>query len=125
MGFEPAMASTQITLKRVYEPAAAGDGVRILVERLWPRGLSKDAAALDYWMKDVAPSPSLRVWFGHRPERWAEFQNSYRQELQDNQVGVNSLMKICSGRHVTLVFAAKDERRNSAFVLKEFLEYIR
>jgi uncharacterized protein YeaO (DUF488 family) len=116
------MASAQISLKRVYVAAAPDDGLRILVERLWPRGLSKDAAALDHWAKDVAPTPSLRAWYGHRPERWAEFKRRYRRELKENHAALRSLMEVCSGQRVTFVFAAKDELRNSAIVLKEFLE---
>jgi len=110
-----------IDLKRVYEAPSDDDGLRILVERLWPRGLSKANAAIDHWIKDVAPTTQLRTWFGHRPERWAEFRRRYRAELVENDASVKALKKRCAGRQVTFVFAAKDEARNSAVVLREFL----
>ena len=116
------MASKQISLKRVYEPTSADDGMRILVERLWPRGLTKADAALDHWIKDVAPTSELRTWFGHRPARWQEFQKRYRQELNENRSAVSSLRDLCAGREVTFVFAAKDVSRNGAVVLREYLD---
>ena len=116
------MASTPISLKRAYEPASPDDGVRILVERLWPRGLTKADAALDYWAKDVAPTSELRTWFGHRPERWQEFQTRYRLELNENRLAVSSLWELCSGQQVTFIFAAKDLSRNGAIVLKEYFD---
>ena len=118
----PVMPSTQISLKRAYEPASADDGVRILVERLWPRGLTKADAALDHWAKDVAPTSELRTWFGHRPERWQEFQTRYRLELKQNRSAVSSLWERCAGQRVTFIFAAKDVSRNGAIVLKNYLD---
>lgn len=116
------MPSTQIRLKRVYEPASAEDGVRILVERLWPRGLSKADVSADHWVKDVAPTSELRTWFGHDPERWQGFQMRYRLELDENRSAVSALRNLCSGQHVTFIFAAKDVHRNSAVVLKKYLD---
>ena len=115
------MAPSRIELKRVYESPSDSDGLRILVERLWPRGLSKADAAIDHWTKDVAPTPQLRTWFGHRPERWAAFRKRYRAELTENTLTVDALKELCAGKQVTLVFAAKDVERNSAVVLREFL----
>jgi len=118
------MPSTQIRLKRVYEPASAEDGVRILVERLWPRGLSKANVAADHWAKDVAPTSELRTWFGHCPERWQEFQVRYWLELDESQSAVSALRDLCSGQRVTFIFAAKDVLCNSAVVLKEYLDAV-
>ena len=116
------MPSPQIRLKRAYEPASADDGVRILVERLWPRGLTKAAAAIDHWVKDVAPTSELRTWFGHRPARWPAFRRRYRVELNENPSAVSALRELCSGQPVTFIFAAKDVLRNGAVVLKDYLE---
>ena len=115
------MPDTKIKLKRAYESTSVDDGVRILAERLWPRGVSKANARLDHWAKEVAPSPELRVWFGHHPPRWRQFQVRYRKELEANRSAVNALRERCTGQTVTFVFAAKDEHRNGAVVLKEFL----
>ena len=111
-----------IKLKRAYEDADPSDGIRILVERLWPRGVTKTAAAIDHWFKDIAPSPELRKWFDHRPERWSEFQKRYRVELGQNQQRVADLRALCLKRKVTFVFAARDTARNGAIVLKKYLE---
>lgn len=111
-----------IALKRVYDPPAEGDGPRILVERLWPRGLSKEKAAVDHWPREIAPSPALRQWFGHRPERWPEFQARYRAELDANPAAVRALESHCGAGPVTFVFAARDTERNGAVVLKRYLE---
>ena len=115
----------------VYEPAAAGDGTRILVERLWPGGLSKDKAARDHWLKDVAPSPELRRWYGHEPERWPAFQERYRAELAAAPEALARLEALCAEGPVTFVFAAKgpvtfvfaakNQARNSAVVLRDLL----
>ncbi len=110
-----------IKLKRAYEEADSSDGIRILVERLWPRGVTKTAAALDHWFKDIAPSPELRKWFGHRRERWSEFQKRYRVELTQNDQQVADLRAICLKATVTFVFAARDTARNGAVVLKKYL----
>ena len=111
-----------IKLKRAYEEADSSDGIRILVERLWPRGVTKTAAALDHWFKDIAPSPELRNWFAHRQERWSEFQKRYRAELKQNHQQVADLRAIWSKGTVTFVFAARDTARNGAVVLKKYLE---
>lgn len=116
------MPLLKIDLKRAYENPCDSDGLRILVERLWPRGLTKARAAIDHWAKDVAPSPELRAWYGHRPERWPEFCRRYRAELMGNRAAVDELRRLCVGRQVTFVYAAKDAQRNSAVLLKAFLE---
>jgi uncharacterized protein YeaO (DUF488 family) len=115
----PTGNDSRIRLRRVYDPASADDGRRILVERLWPRGLSKDAAHLDAWQKDVAPSTELRRWFGHDPEKWAEFQHRYREELGGHPEAVARIVDAVRTGTVTFVHAAKDEQHNSAVVLKE------
>jgi uncharacterized protein YeaO (DUF488 family) len=106
-----------LQLKRAYEPATASDGKRILVDRLWPRGLSKERAAIDEWMKDVAPSTSLRRWFGHDPERWPEFRRRYKRELRDHSELLSHIASLASRGRVTLVFGARDEQHNDAVVL--------
>jgi uncharacterized protein YeaO (DUF488 family) len=110
-----------IALKRVYEPPCPEDGLRVLVERLWPRGLSKERAAVDLWLKDVAPSPELRKWFGHDPARWEQFQDRYRRELLEKKDAVRLLRQKAKEGTVTLVYAARDEEHNGALVLKGFL----
>lgn len=107
-------------IKRVYLPAAADDGRRILVDRLWPRGLSKAEAEIDDWLKDVAPSTDLRRWFGHDPVRWEPFQQRYRAELKDNSA-VTALADLVAVQPVTLVYAAHDEDHNHALVLAAYL----
>lgn len=102
------MASLRIELKRVYEAPSKADGVRILVERLWPRGPSKANAALDHRIRDIAPTADLRTWFGHRPERWDESRRRYRLEPTENRVAVDDLRKLCVGQAVTFVFTACD-----------------
>ena len=116
------MSPLRISLKRAYEAPSDDDGIRVLVERLWPRGLSKADAAIDHWMKDIAPTPQLRTWFGHRPKRWPEFQARYLAELGANPEAVRALEKLYSAGPVTFVFAARDMERNSAVVLKTYLE---
>ena len=113
--------SANLRLKRAYEPAEPGDGVRILVDRLWPRGVSKEEAALDDWMKDIAPSTELRQWFGHDPQKWAEFQRRYRAELDLNSDAVSELKAALSNGPATLVYGAKDEAHNDAVVLADYL----
>jgi uncharacterized protein YeaO (DUF488 family) len=112
----------EIRLKRAYEKPAPDDGTRILVERLWPRGLTKDRAAIDLWMKEVAPSPELRKWYAHDEAKWTEFQKRYRAELAKNKEPVQELREKCRSGTVTFVYAAHDEERNSALVLKKFLD---
>jgi uncharacterized protein YeaO (DUF488 family) len=111
-----------IRLKRIYQPPAKEDGFRILVERLWPRGVSKERARVDLWLKDVAPSPELRTWYGHDPSKWGEFQERYRAELQRNPELERMRQLIEEKKEVTFVYAARDETRNSALVLKLYLE---
>jgi uncharacterized protein YeaO (DUF488 family) len=112
-----------IQLKRVYAPSASSDGTRILVERLWPRGLSKEKAQVDHWCKQIAPSTELRKWYGHQVERWDSFRQQYMEELKQNEAGLSELRQLCQGHTVTFVYAARDEAHNSAVVLKEFLEH--
>jgi uncharacterized protein YeaO (DUF488 family) len=109
-------------LKRAYEPPARADGIRILVERLWPRGVSKANAAIDLWLKDVAPSTGLRKWFAHDPEKWKEFQSRYRAELRSSTEPVELLLQKGREGTVTLVYAARDEQHNGALVLQRYLE---
>jgi uncharacterized protein YeaO (DUF488 family) len=111
-----------IHLKRAYEEPSKEDGVRILVERLWPRGLTKERAAVDLWLKDVAPSPELRKWFGHDPDRWEQFQERYRRELREKKDAVRLLRQKAKEGPVTLVYAARDEEHNGALVLKRLLQ---
>ena len=106
-----------LKLKRVYDPASRSDGRRILVDRLWPRGLSKRDAAVDEWLKDVAPSTALRRWFGHDPDKWPEFRRRYKHELSEHKDVVRDLAKQSSRGRVTLVFGARDEVHNDAVVL--------
>ncbi|MAM36929.1 MAG: DUF488 domain-containing protein [Paracoccus sp. (in: a-proteobacteria)] len=113
---------TQIWLKRAYEAPAPSDGQRILVDRLWPRGVSKEELHLDDWMKEIAPSDALRDWFGHDPAKWKEFQTRYAKELDKNGDAVAPLKQRLDKGRVTLVFAAKDEAHNNAVALKAYLE---
>lgn len=112
----------EIRLKRAYEEPTSDDGLRILVERLWPRGLTRERAAVNLWLKEVAPSTELRRWFNHDPARWAEFRKRYRAELRQNKDAVEALRQCCKDQAVTLVYAAHDEKHNSALVLKDYLE---
>jgi uncharacterized protein YeaO (DUF488 family) len=112
-----------ITIKRVYDPPASKDGQRILVDRLWPRGLRKEAAALDLWAKELAPTTPLRQWFDHRPDRFTEFKRRYRDELKKNPVVADTLHHIGKAR-ATLLYGAKDPAINHAVVLAAFLNKI-
>lgn len=109
-----------IRTKRAYEPRARGDGRRVLVERLWPRGMKKESLQIHAWIKEVAPSTELRRWFGHRPERWTEFKRRYRQELRESDAW-QPLLDAAKRGTVTLVYSAHDPEQNSAVVLREFL----
>jgi uncharacterized protein YeaO (DUF488 family) len=111
-----------LQIKRVYEEAQAGDGVRFLVERLWPRGMKKETLKMKAWLKDVAPSPSLRKWFGHDPAKWQEFQKRYRAELEANPDAWRPLLEAAKDGNVTLLYSARDPEHNSALLLKSFLE---
>lgn len=112
---------TAVWIKRVYEPRSPRDGVRVLVDRLWPRGLSKADAGVDHWMRDIAPSTDLRRWFGHDPDRWQEFRRRYRAELAEKAELVDELRGLMRKRRLTLVYSARDERHNQAVVLTEVL----
>ncbi|HLM83767.1 MAG TPA: DUF488 family protein [Candidatus Bathyarchaeia archaeon] len=116
------MAKTKLKLKRAYEKPEKGDGYRILIDRLWPRGLAKKEAKIDLWMKDVAPSNELRKWFGHDPEKWAEFQKRYKLELVKAKDPANDLKKtIREKKIVTLVYSAANDAHNNAVALKKLL----
>ena len=113
---------TRIELKRAYETPLPSDGCRILVERLWPRGLSKADAKIDLWAKQAAPSPELRRWFNHEPDKWVEFKRRYFEELGAREGAVESLLERVQTGRVTFVFASREERFNNAVALKEYLE---
>ena len=110
-----------VKLKRVYEPAAADDGARILVDRLWPRGVSKERAAIDRWMKEIAPSTELRQWFGHDPVRWQEFRRRYAQEVRQHGELLDQLRSLARQGQLTLVYAARDEEHNDAVALRHMI----
>jgi uncharacterized protein YeaO (DUF488 family) len=111
-----------IRLKRVYEAPSRDDGLRVLVDRLWPRGLTKERAAVDVWLKDAAPSTELRKWFGHDPAKWQGFQARYREELRGNRDALAPLRQGGRQRRITLVYGARDEVHNAAAVLKQVLD---
>ncbi|MEM9569901.1 MAG: DUF488 family protein [Pseudomonadota bacterium] len=113
-----------ISVKRVYEAPSPTDGYRILVDRLWPRGLSRDHAAFDAWMKEIAPSHALRRWFAHDPKKWGEFQERYRAELETDTCAalIKSILERAKLEDVTLLFAAKNEKQNNVIVLKHVLD---
>jgi uncharacterized protein YeaO (DUF488 family) len=110
-----------VAVKRVYEAAEQADGRRVLVDRLWPRGVSKDEARLDLWLKDIAPSDDLRKWFGHDPDRWEEFRKRYRAELEDKGDAVGELKGLLAKGMVTLLYGAHDETHNNAVALAAWL----
>lgn len=112
---------TDIRIKRVYDPADDDDGVRVLVDRVWPLGISKADAALDHWFKDLAPSTELRKWFGHDRERWAEFRRAYLEELEDKTEFLDELADMAGDAPLTLLYSARDEAHNQAVVLGEVL----
>ena len=111
-----------IKLKRVYEPAASSDGVRYLVERLWPRGVKKTALRIDAWLRDVAPSTTLRQWFNHDPKKWEEFQRRYFRELNANQDALRPLFDAARHGNVTLVYSSHDLEHNNAVALKKYAD---
>ncbi len=111
-----------LKLKRVYEQPLKEDGMRILVERLWPRGLAKERAAIDIWLKDVAPSPELRKWFAHKTEKWEEFARRYWKELEKKHDLIELIRQKSEEGTVTFVYAARDEKHNGAVALKMFIE---
>ncbi|MDX8499176.1 DUF488 domain-containing protein [Mesorhizobium sp. VK4C] len=110
-----------IAVKRVYEAPAKADGQRVLIDRIWPRGVAKKDAALTLWLKEIAPSDELRKWFGHDPERWAEFQKRYRVELDRNEEAVAQLRNVLREGKVTLLYGAHDEAHNNAVALAGYL----
>jgi uncharacterized protein YeaO (DUF488 family) len=110
-----------IRIKRTYDAPARGDGRRILVERLWPRGMKKEALAADAWMKEVAPSTELRKWFDHRVDRWEEFRRRYRHELNENRGAWEPILEASRRRTVTLLYSAHDIQHNGAMVLRDYL----
>jgi uncharacterized protein YeaO (DUF488 family) len=114
---------TSIEIKRVYEPRAHGDGERILVDRLWPRGMRKEAAHIDLWSKDIAPTSSLRIWFDHRADRFDIFRRRYREELRSNPA-VTEIIEAIGDRKATLLYAARDVTVNHAVILAEFLKTV-
>ncbi len=115
------MEGVMIKIKRVYEKPEKSDGLRILVDRLWPRGLSKEKSKVDLWLKDIAPSDELRKWFGHDPEKWDEFRRRYFKELKDKKDLVDLVIEKAHGE-VTLLYGTKEEKYNNAHALKEYIE---
>ena len=115
------IAARNVKLKRAYEPAASGDGTRILIDRLWPRGVSRSRLPLDQWMKDIAPSSELRKWFGHDPARWPEFRGRYAKEVRANAELLSQLRALARERPITLVYSARDEKHNDAVVLRALI----
>ena len=113
--------ASNLRLKRAYEPPGADDGTRVLIDRLWPRGVSKADAALDQWMRDIAPSTELRKWFGHDPDRWDEFRRRYAAELHQNAELLTQLRSLARQGPVTLIYSAHDEVHNDAIVLRDLL----
>ena len=111
-----------IQLKRIYEPPAESDGSRVFVDRLWPRGVTKERAKLDLWLQEISPSPELRKWFAHDPEKWEQFYTRYWIELEQNPAAVDQLRQLHAQGTLTLVYVARDQQHNSAAILKEFLE---
>lgn len=110
-----------LLIKRIYEPVAKSDGFRVLVDRLWPRGISKEAAKLDLWLPDIGPSTALRKWFNHDPARWTEFQHRYHVELKEKTALLTTIQEQAKIRPVTLLYSAKDEQHNQAVALQSFL----
>lgn len=114
--------SSRIWLRRAYDPPTRNDGYRVLVDRIWPRGVSKDDADIAWWARELAPSDELRRWFGHDPQRWDEFQHRYRAELDDHDDALDTLVDHIARGRVTLVYAARDQQHNNAVALREVLE---
>lgn len=110
-----------LKIKRVYEKLEKEDGFRILVDRLWPRGLTKEKAKIDLWLKDIAPTDELRKWFGHDPAKWSEFKKRYYLELRDKKDGIEIIKEKMRKGAVTLVYGAKDKKHNNALALKEYI----
>lgn len=115
------MSPPPVRVRRVYDPPSPEDGSRVLVDRLWPRGLSREKAKLDLWLKEIAPSDQLRRWFGHDPARWPDFEAAYRAELAANAEALDRLRALCRDGKVTLTYAARDAEHNNAVVLANLL----
>lgn len=111
----------KLAIKRIYEPRDDGDGLRVLVDRVWPRGMTKEDAALSLWLKDIAPSTELRKWFGHDPKRWDEFRRRYRAELAQNDAAVAQLLGLLQKGKVTLLYGAHDVAHNQAVALRDYM----
>ena len=111
----------KLQIKRAYEPPSRADGTRVLVDRLWPRGLTKEKAKIDIWLKDIAPSTELRKWYGHDPDKWDEFKSRYRRELKSKADLLNQVREKAAKGQVTLIYAARDEAHNEAVVLEQLL----
>lgn len=118
------MTDSRIQLRRIYDEPEKGEGARVLVDRVWPRGVSKDEAGLDHWFKELAPSTELRKWFGHDPKLWAAFKQKYRKELKDDdkQERLEELTELAASGPVILLFGARDTEHNQAVVLREIVE---
>lgn len=114
----------KIQLKRIYADAAETDGYRVLIDRVWPRGISKEKSQIDKWIKELAPSTELRKWFDHKEERFTEFSKKYQEELQQQTELIDDLLQQAKNRALTLVYSAKDEVHNQAVVLKDYLEHL-
>ena len=112
----------ELKIKRIYESASPDDGTRVLVDRIWPRGVSKDQAKIDHWWKDLAPSTELRKWYAHRVERWQEFRKKYMAGLKHHDEALNKLKALAASGRVTLVYSAKDVQHNQAIVVKDYIE---
>jgi len=110
-----------VKIKRIYDTPDPADGPRILVDRLWPRGISKERAQVDWWLKEIAPSDELRRWFGHDPSRWQEFQTRYRRELEVQLPLLSELRGLAAGASITLLYAARDQEHNNAVLLRDLL----
>jgi uncharacterized protein YeaO (DUF488 family) len=113
--------SDKLRIKRIYEAADEADGMRVLVDRVWPRGMTKERAAVDLWLKEIAPTAALRKWFGHDPRRWPEFQSRYRAELDRNTAAVGRLLELVMKGRVTLLYGAHDVAHNHAVVLMAYM----
>lgn len=116
--------TSKINIKRIYEKPSAEDGLRILTDRLWPRGITKELAHIDYWDKEITPSTKLRQWFGHKPEHFSEFSKLYKEELEKQREQLEKIKEFSKKQPVTLLYAAKDPKINHAIVLKEVLDKI-
>jgi uncharacterized protein YeaO (DUF488 family) len=121
MSMSKAISADHIRLKRAYEAPAPDDGIRILIDRLWPRGVKKTDAAIDEWMKEIAPSTNLRKWFGHDPSRWEEFRRRYQTEVRQHAPEFDRLQTLARRGRITLVFAAHDQAHSNAVALKDLL----